>query len=106
MIPRVHIHLQGGPGASKTSKLLGLLLIGVVIVCIMLLLLGLWIFLAIGIAAMIIVRLVRALLPWGRARKPMVETPATFEGQAITLRDADDVGEGKGASPPSSDRKS
>jgi hypothetical protein len=105
-MPRVHIHLQGGPGASKTSKLLGLLLIIVVLVCIMLLLLGLWIFLVIGIAAMVIVGLVRALLPWRRARKPVVETHAIIEAQATSLRDADNVGEGEGSSPPSLDRKS
>jgi uncharacterized membrane protein YjjP (DUF1212 family) len=96
-MPRVHIRLQGGPGASKTSKLLAFVLVAIALVCIALLFLGLWILLAIAFAAMAIVVLVRALLPSGRAREPMVETHATLEGQATTLHDADEVKREKGS---------
>jgi UDP-N-acetylmuramyl pentapeptide phosphotransferase/UDP-N-acetylglucosamine-1-phosphate transferase len=94
-MPRVHIRLQGG--ASKTSKLLGLVLAAVALVCVVLLFLGLWILLAIAVAAMAIVVLVRALLRGGRAREPMVETHATLEGQGTTLHDADEVKREKGS---------
>jgi hypothetical protein len=107
----VRINLQGGLGTTKTNRLLGLLLIGVALACVLLLLLGLWILLAFGMVALAIVGFLRALLPRGQARKSRVETHTIFEGRASTLRDVDDlddmkdVGEKHGASPPSTYRK-
>jgi hypothetical protein len=83
---RVHIHLIAGRGSSRSSNLLGAFLIALVLLGIVLLALGLWLLLAVGIVFVTIAALVRALLPWHRRRPPMVESrPAVRECAALVV---------------------
>ena len=82
----VHIHLVAGQGSSRSSNLLGVLLMALVLLCIVLLVLGLWLLLAVGIVFMIIAALVRALLPRHRRRPTMIESHAdVHEGTALVV---------------------
>jgi len=105
---RLHIHRRGGRDASTASKLLGVVLVVFALACVVLMFLGLWILLAVVFAAMAIAALAGAVLPSGRARKPVVGTHTIIDGQATTLRDVDGVngvGGKEGASSPSLDGK-
>ena len=97
---RVRIHRQDGVETSTTSKVLGIVLVAVGLACVVLLLLGLWILLAIAFTTMAVVALVRAMLPRSRARERMREGPAIIDGKSTTLRDSDDlVGKKRSSSP-------
>jgi membrane protein implicated in regulation of membrane protease activity len=97
---RVHIRRQNGVETSTTSKALGIALVAVGLACVVLLLLGLWILLAIAFTTMAIVALVRAMLPRSRARERMAESPAIIDGKSTKLRDDNDgVGKKSSSSP-------
>lgn len=102
---RVHIHRRGGADASTASKALGFVLLAVGLACVVLLLLGLWILLAIAFTTMAVVALVRTMRPRGRARERMAEGHVTIEERATTLRDLDDLGGRESSSSPFSDSK-
>ena len=79
---RVHIHRRGGANAGTASKALGFVLVAVGLACVVLLLLGLWILLAIAFTTMVVVALVRAMLPRSGARERMTEGHSIIEGKA------------------------
>ncbi len=92
---RVHIHLVAGRGSSRSSNLLGALLIALVLLGIVLLALGLWLLLAVGMVFVTIAALVRALVPAHRRRRPIVQSrPAVREGAALVI-DGNEVQRGR-----------
>ena len=88
---RIRIHRQDGVETSTTNKALGIVLVAAGLACVVLLLLGLWILLAIAFITMAVVALVRAMLPRSRVRGRMGAGPAIIDGKSTTLRDSDDV---------------
>lgn len=102
---RVHIRGLGGAEASTASKALAFVLVAVGLACVVLLLLGLWILLAIAFTTMAVVALVRAMLPRGRARERKAYGPAIIEGRSTTLRDLHDAGGKESSSSPFLDSK-
>jgi membrane protein implicated in regulation of membrane protease activity len=86
---RVRIRRHDGVETSTTSKILGIMLVAVGLACVVLLLLGLWILLAIAFTTMAVVALVRAMLRRSRARERMREGPTIIDGKSATLRDSD-----------------
>ena len=102
---RVNIHRRGGVDASTSSKALGFVLVAVGLACVVLLLLGLWILLAIAFTTMAVVALVRAVLTRTRARERMTESHSIIEGESTTLRDLEDAGGKESSSSPFFDSK-
>lgn len=101
----IKIHFHGRAGASPASKVLGFVLVAVGLACVVLLLLGLWILLAVAFTTMAVVALVRAMLPRSGARKRVDDGHVVIEGQGTTLRDLDDVGGKESSSPHFLDSK-
>ncbi|MCC7327809.1 MAG: hypothetical protein IT521_13525 [Burkholderiales bacterium] len=94
---RIHIGGPDGRPPSFAAKLLGFLLLIVGVACVVLLVLGLWIFFAIAFSVMAIVGLVRYFLS---SNSVPTGTPAgrtddrVIEGEATTLPDDPAMPEG------------
>jgi hypothetical protein len=79
---RVHFHPRKGVEASAASKALGFVLLAIGLVCVVLLLLGLWILLAFAFTTMAVVAAVRAMLPRSPARERKAGEHEIIEGQS------------------------
>jgi membrane protein implicated in regulation of membrane protease activity len=101
---RVNIHRRGGVDASTSSKALGFVLVAVGLACVVLLLLGLWLLLAIAFTTMAVVALVRAVLTRSHARERMTEGHSIIEGEARCCA-MDDAGGKESSSSPFLDSK-